>query len=1220
MAERSLFLRAYEGRAPFAKRRLLLLVAAAFLGLPILPSTIGTVDASRYAFTSHTFTPCGATGSNGPVLSQCTSAYNTSWAGLTSNFNITTQGIQQWTVPVTGLYEITAAGARGGGSNPGSGRIVKGRVLLNVNEVLRIIVGQEGVVSGGSSLTGGGGGGSFVATSSNVALVVGGGGGGSADSGAGSAGSTTTCGITGTNTGAPGGCDGAGGGARRFSGGGAGFTSNGTTKLHSSEAAVPASFVNGGVGGVGGLPGGGHGGHGGFGGGGGSCACSTGGGGGGGGYGGGGGGGPQDWGAYGGGGGGGSYVIGSATAVNTNVGTRAGAGYVTIEIVAPVVSQMTPSVSSPSNVSALDYSISFSESVTGFGTDDITLTGTSAGWSIVSLSGSGAGPYVLSLASSAVSTGTLIVTVATNAVTGVVSAMQGPPAPNSTTMNIDIDPPTASVASAPTSPAAAVSLTFGLSFSESVSGIGAADFSNAGTAVGCVFTPGAASGSSVNVVVTQCQEGTLRLRLAQNSVMDAAGNAGPVTALDSATITLAASALSVTAGDKSVNFGGSWTDSHSQSGLLGSDTIAVTYSYSGATTLGTPYGPSATKPTAGGTYSIIPAVSYGAGNANRYTLTRNNGTLTIARVNQAVLTVSSTTATFGQSLPLVASGGSGAGAVTWSKVSGTCTISGSTLTPGDAGSTCMVQATKAADDNYVQVASSATAVTINKANQAALTVTSTSATYGEALNLVASGGSGTGAVTWSKVSGTCSVTSGGVLTPGDAGSSCVVKASKSTDTNYNQADSANRAITIDKAPQSGFSITSATSFTTGSTHTLTASGGQTSGSVSWSVTSGNCVLSGTSLTSSRGGVTCGVSAMRAGDSNHLPSTDTMTVTVNKIAQVLTFRSTVPAIANPGGTYTVSVDSDASLAPTIAIANSSSSVCSISAGVVTFNSVGTCLISASQSGNDAYSSAAASQTVTVTAVAAAAPASTVPLVTPTFVAPAATVAPADTVAPTTTTIPSKGTATTVPRPAATTTTTTTTTTTAPPRQDPGAPNAGVDGQAPDLAQGETTAMVRGKQVKVAVEQADGQVVMRLPNKVTLRIGTTDPTARSAQINADGVLVAYRGETIAVTAEGFVAGTTYTVYMFSDPLELGRGEASPAGEVSTVVEVPSDVKTGGHTLQINGVGAGDEVVSVSLGFKVAERQDNTRAVVISLTIAVLLALLGGRPVFRRRRRPV
>jgi hypothetical protein len=46
----------------------------------------------------------------------------------------------------------------------------------------------------------------------------------------------------------------------------------------------------------------------------------------------------------------------------------------------------------------------------------------------------------------------------------------------------------------------------------------------------------------------------------------------------------------------------------------------------------------------------------------------------------------------------------------------------------------------------------------------------------------------------------------------------------------------------------------------------------------------------------------------------------------------------------------------------------------------------------------------------------------------------------------------------------------------------------------------------------------------------------------------------------------------------------------------------------------------VVSVSLGFKVAERQDNTRAVVISLTIAVLLALLGGRPVFRRRRRPV
>ncbi|MFM8600892.1 MAG: hypothetical protein ACKODP_02255, partial [Actinomycetota bacterium] len=499
---------------------------------------------------------------------------------------------------------------------------------------------------------------------------------------------------------------------------------------------------------------------------------------------------------------------------------------------------------------------------------------------------------------------------------------------------------------------------------------------------------------------------------------------------------------------------------------------------------------------------------------------------------------------------------------------------------------------------------------------AALTVSTTTATFGQTLSLASAGGSGTGAVTWSKVSGTCSVTSGGSLTPGDAGSSCVVRASKATDTNYNQADSANRTITIDKASQTGFSISSASSFTTGSTHTLTASGGQTSGSVTWSVTSGNCVLSGTSLTSARGGVTCGLSATRAGDSNYLPSTDTMTVTVNKITQVLTFRSTVPATANPGGTYTVSVDSDASLAPILAIANSSSSVCSVSAGVVTFNAVGTCLISASQAGNDTYSSAAASQTVTVTAVAAAAPASTVPVVVPTVAAPPATVSPAATVVPTTTTVPVKGSATTVPRPAPTTTTTTTTTT-LPPRQDAGAPNAGADGKNPELAQGETTALVRGKKVKVDVEQTDGQVVMKLPNKVTLRIGTTDPSAKSAQVNAEGVLVAYRGETIMVTAEGFIPGTTYTVYMFSEPVELGRGETSPTGEVSVAVEVPVDVKTGGHTLQVNGVGAGDEVVSVSLGFNVTERQDNTRAVVIALTLAVLLALLGGRPVFRRRR---
>lgn len=158
MAENRVLLRAYEGRAPYARRRLVLVMVLAAVSLFVMPSVIPDVEAASYTFISHTFTPCGATGTNGPTLANCTSSYSTTWDDNSSNFNVS-GGIQLWTVPVTGLYQVTAAGARGGGSNYGSGRIVRGRTILNEGDVLKIIVGQEGIVSTTSGLTGGGGGG-----------------------------------------------------------------------------------------------------------------------------------------------------------------------------------------------------------------------------------------------------------------------------------------------------------------------------------------------------------------------------------------------------------------------------------------------------------------------------------------------------------------------------------------------------------------------------------------------------------------------------------------------------------------------------------------------------------------------------------------------------------------------------------------------------------------------------------------------------------------------------------------------------------------------------------------------------------------------------------------------------------------------------------------------------------------------------------------------------
>ena len=244
-------------------------------------------------------------------------------------FNFT-GGLQFYTVPTTGLYDITAFGAHGGGSGfnqGGSGAEIGGVVDLTSGQVLSILVGGAGAAGSGVNGSdhgaglggGGGGGGTFVVAGGNPLVIAGGGGGaGGYSDGYGSSS------INGKDAGGNGGffyVEGGGGGGgfdlngMGGSGGGGGFSFN----------AGGAGGTGGGIGGICGFSGG-EGGNGGFGGGGGggaalvspflgncydTSAWHPGAGGGGGGYGGGNGGG-----GYGGGfsgGGGGSFLAGDVT-------------------------------------------------------------------------------------------------------------------------------------------------------------------------------------------------------------------------------------------------------------------------------------------------------------------------------------------------------------------------------------------------------------------------------------------------------------------------------------------------------------------------------------------------------------------------------------------------------------------------------------------------------------------------------------------------------------------------------------------------------------------------------------------------------------------------------------------------------------------------------------------------------------------------------------------
>ena len=238
-----------------------------------------------------------------------------------NNTSIGQMGIKlKWIVPYSGIYTIQAWGAKGGGSSGGNGASMKGDFELKANEVITILVGQQGSVGKAIYDEGGGGGGSFIVRETTPLLIAGGGG------GIGQYGGPVWPGYGGEvsriGTQAPSGLGSRGEGEGGFAGrsssdgnGGGGFNSGGLSGSYGTGGSSFKTSASGGLeydkrGGVGG-----------FGGGGGSAFTS---GGGGGGYSGGNGGSSGNYGAA----GGGSYNVGK----NQSNSSGANAGHGKIEI------------------------------------------------------------------------------------------------------------------------------------------------------------------------------------------------------------------------------------------------------------------------------------------------------------------------------------------------------------------------------------------------------------------------------------------------------------------------------------------------------------------------------------------------------------------------------------------------------------------------------------------------------------------------------------------------------------------------------------------------------------------------------------------------------------------------------------------------------------------------------------------------------------------------
>lgn len=171
----------------------------------IIVSVALSVQASAQTYE---FTNCGAEGRTGPSQSQCDSAYGQEGP----NVNIVGEGIQEWTVPETGIYNITAYGAEGSDLDSaarGEGAVISGKLELDNSDVLHILAGQKSDYVGNRDWFGGSGGSFVVKEMGDTPLVIAGGGaGGRSESTYNSIAraNTGTCGKGGTGT--SGGCNG----------------------------------------------------------------------------------------------------------------------------------------------------------------------------------------------------------------------------------------------------------------------------------------------------------------------------------------------------------------------------------------------------------------------------------------------------------------------------------------------------------------------------------------------------------------------------------------------------------------------------------------------------------------------------------------------------------------------------------------------------------------------------------------------------------------------------------------------------------------------------------------------------------------------------------------------------------------------------------------------------------------------------------------------------
>ncbi|PZR11379.1 MAG: hypothetical protein DI539_20685, partial [Flavobacterium psychrophilum] len=244
--------------------------------------------------------------------------------------------------------------------------------------------------------------------------------------------------------------------------------------------------------------------------------------------------------------------------------------------------------------------------------------------------------------------------------------------------------------------------------------------------------------------------------------------------------------------------------------------------------------------------------------------------------------------------------------------------------------------------------------TINKANQTIASFSNITKTYGDAdFTLSATGGASGEPITYVSSDNNVATISGNTVTIIGAGNATIT-ASQAGNANYNAASDVVRTLTVNLANQTISNFTNITKVVGDADFTLSATGGASGQPITYTSSDNNiATISGNTVTVVGAG-TATITASQAGNANYNAASLGVTLTVNKIAQAITFSNITKTYGDAD--FTLTATGGASGEP-VTYVSSNTNVATILGNTVTLLSNGTTNITASQAGNANYAAAA-----------------------------------------------------------------------------------------------------------------------------------------------------------------------------------------------------------------------------------------------------------------------